>query len=112
MSTPYTYHDAAQSIRLPGHAAAARAVAEWAMGSAPREMLFRENLATPIGNSGGLQFTQPALAEKLARTRIQEARETGAEIILTDDPLDTLTLEKYADGLKVLNLFQVLAEPL
>lgn len=108
-SAPYTYHDAVHSVRLPGYAAAARAVAAWAMGGAPREMLFRENLATPLGTSGGLQFTQPALAATLARTRIQEARDTGAEIILTDDPLDTRTLEQYADGIQVLNLYRVLA---
>ncbi len=108
-SGAYTYHDAAHTVRLPGHAAAARAVAEWAMGGAPREMLMRENLATPIGTTGGLQFSQPVLAAALARTRIQEARETGAEIILTDDPMDTATLEQYADGLEVLNLYRVLA---
>ena len=94
------------------HAAAARTVAEWAMGQAPREMVFRENLATPIGTTGGLEFIQPALAETLARTRIQEARDTGVEIILTDDPADTATLEHYADGLQVLNLYQVLADRL
>lgn len=106
---PFTYHDAGHSIRLPGHAAAARAVAAWAMGGPPREMLYRENLATPIGTTGGLQFTQPALAAALARTRIQEARDTGVEIILTDDPVDTAILEQYADEMQVWNLYQVLA---
>jgi hypothetical protein len=80
------------------------------MGSAPLEMLFRESLATPVGTSGGLAFTQPALAELLARTRIAEARATGAEILLTDDPLDTAALEACADGIQVLNLFEVMAE--
>lgn len=106
----YTYHDPSQAIRLPQHSVKARALARRVMGQVPREMLFRENLATPIGTSGGLEFTQPALAENLARTRIAEARTTGAETILTDDPLDTATLEKYADGMTVLNLYQVLAE--
>ncbi len=108
----YTYHDASQSIRLKHHALNARVLATQAMGAEPREMLFRENLATPIGTSGGLQYTHPGLAENLARTRIAEARATGAEIILTDDPLDTATLEKYADGLQVMNLYEVLAEQL
>lgn len=108
----YTYHDASQSVRLKHHALNARVLATQAMGAEPREMLFREQLATPIGTSGGLQYTHPALAENLVRTRIAEARATGAEIILTDDPLDTATLEKYADGLQVMNLYQVLAEQL
>lgn len=108
----YTYHDPAQAVRLKGHGLNARVLATEAMGSEPREMLYRETIATPVGNSGGLAFTQPALAEILARTRIQEAKDTGAEILLTDDPLDTFTLEKYADGIKVLNLFEVMAEQL
>ena len=55
-------------------------------------------------------MTHPALAEKLARTRIEEARGTGADIILTDDPLDTATLERYAEEMRVMNLYQMLAE--
>lgn len=110
MPQSYTYHDPSQAIRLKHHALNARVLATQVMGSEPREMLFRENLATPIGTSGGLEFTHPALAENLARTRIAEARATGAEIILTDDPLDTAVLEKYAGGMQVLNLYQVLAE--
>jgi Fe-S oxidoreductase len=105
----YTIHDAAQSNRLTNHAANVRTLAERVMGSAPREMLFRENLATPL-SAGGLEFSNPALAEKLAWSRIAEARETGAEIILTDDPLDTAILEKYANGIRVLNLYTVLAD--
>jgi Fe-S oxidoreductase len=108
----YTYHDASQAIRLKNHWLNTRVLATQAMGVEPREMLFRENLATPIGTSGGLQYTQPALAENLARTRIAEAKATGAEIILTDDPLDSATLEKYADGMTVMNLYAVLAEQL
>jgi Fe-S oxidoreductase len=82
------------------------------MGALPHEMLMREKLATPPGTTGGHIFTQPALAERLARTRIDEARETGAEILLTDDPFDTAQLARYADGMRVLNLFEVLAEQL
>jgi Fe-S oxidoreductase len=106
----YTYHDPSQAVCLKGHGLNARVLATEALGSEPREMLYREMIATPVGNSGGLAFTQPALAETLARTRIQEAKETGAEIVLTDDPLDTFTLEKYADGMQVWNLFEVMAE--
>lgn len=107
---PYTYHDPSQAIRLKHHALNARVLATQALGAEPLEMLYRENLATPIGTSGGLQYTQPALAAKLARTRIAEAQATGAEIIVTDDPLDTAQLSKYADGMQVLNLYEVLAE--
>lgn len=102
----YTYHDGVQAVRLKLYAPAARRLAVRVMGGAPREMLYREALATPVGTSGGLQFTQPELAAQLARVRIQEARETGADILLTDNPLDTATLDKYADGIRVVNLIE------
>lgn len=108
----YTYHDPTQAIRLKHHTANARKLAVRAMGGEPREMLLRHELAPSIGTSGGLQFTQPALAEKLVRARIAEAQATGAEILLTDDPLDTARLEQYAHGIQVLNLYQVLADQL
>src|SRR5581483_11685443 len=108
----YTYHDAAQAIRLKGHWLQTRVLATQAMGSEPCEMLYREHLATPVGTTGGLAFTQPILAEKLARTRVHQAQATGATIILTDDPLDTTTLEQYAEGIRVLNLIEVMADRL
>lgn len=107
---PYTYHDAAQALRLPGHAQAARLLAGRVMGSAPLEMLYREKLATAIGTSGGLSFTHPALAERLARMRLAEAVETGAQAILTDDFLDAHALKQYAAGIQVYNLFELLAD--
>jgi Fe-S oxidoreductase len=111
-SQPYTYHDPSQAVRLKGHGLNARVLATEVMGEEPREMLFRETVATPSGTSGGLIYTQPALAASLARTRVREALETGAKILLTDDPLDTVQLSRYADGLQVLNLFEVMAEQL
>lgn len=111
-SAAYTYHDSAQSVRLKGYSLNARVLASEAMGSAPREMTRRESISPAIGTSGGHLFTQPALAELLARQRLADAAETGAEIILTDEPLDTVQLEKYAAGVQVLNLFEVMAEQL
>ena len=106
----FTYHDPCHTPRLPGRARAARKLVRALMGSAPREMLFREKLATPCGAIGGLEFTQPKLAEKLARSRIAEAKSTGAEILLTDDPHCAAQLEKYADGLPVMNVIEMLAD--
>lgn len=108
----FTYHDATHTSRLTGRAAAARELVRAVTGSAPREMLFREQLATPTGTAGGLEFTQPALAHELARTRISEAQSTGAGILLTDDPLDTAQLEQASDGMQVLNVIELLSQQL
>ena len=72
-------------------------------------MLWR-TCATPCGALGGFEWTQPWLAEKLARSRIEEARQAGAQALVTDDPQCAAQLAKYADGLPVLNLVELIAE--
>jgi Fe-S oxidoreductase len=105
-----TYHDPCHALALPDHASAARKLIVALTGSAPREMLWREKRAAPCGATGGLEFTQPWLAEAMAKKRLDGAREIGAEIVLTDDPHCVSHLIQHADGLSVQNLIEVLAE--
>ena len=81
-----TYHDPCHAHALPDHAKAARQLIAALTGSAPREMLWREQRAAPCGATGGLEFTQPKLAAAMAQKRLEGARDIGAEIVLTDDP--------------------------
>jgi Fe-S oxidoreductase len=105
-----TYHDPCQALALPDHAKAARQLIAALTGSAPREMLWREKRAAPCGATGGLEFTQPWLAEAMAKKRLDGAREIGAEVVLTDDPHCVSHLVQHAAGLRVQNLIEVLAE--
>lgn len=105
-----TYHDPCHAHALPGHAPAARQLIAAVTGAAPREMLWREKRAAPCGATGGLEFTQPWLAAAMARKRLDGAREIGAEIVLTDDPHCVSHLVQHADGLRVQNLIELLAE--
>jgi Fe-S oxidoreductase len=73
------------------------------------EMLWRERVAAPAGTVGGFQWTQPELAEKLTRARIEEAKSAGAAGIVTEDPQCTAQLAKYAEGLPVANLVELVA---
>jgi Fe-S oxidoreductase len=105
-----TYHDPCHALALPDHAQAARQLVVALTGSAPREMLWREKRAAPCGATGGLEFTQPKLAAAMARKRLDGARDIGAAVVLTDDPHCVSHLAPHADGLRVQNLIEVLAE--
>jgi fumarate reductase (CoM/CoB) subunit B len=107
-----TYHDPCHAHALPDHAKAARQLIAALTGSAPREMLWREQRAAPCGATGGLEFTQPKLAAAMAQKRLDGARDIGAEVVLTDDPHCVSHLAQHADGLSVQNLIEVLAEQL
>lgn len=107
-----TYHDPCQAMTLPGYAAAARQVITALAGQAPREMFWREKRAAPCGAIGGLEFTQPALSAEMARLRLAEAAETGAEVLLTDDPHCAAQLDRFAQGLRVQSVIERLADQL
>jgi Fe-S oxidoreductase len=105
-----TYHDPCHALALPDHAQAARQLITALTGSAPREMLWREKRAAACGATGGLEFTQPWLAEAMAKKRLDGARDIGADVVLTDDPHCVSHLAQHAAGLRVQNLIEVLAE--
>ncbi len=107
-----TYHDPCHALALPDHAAAARQLIVALTGAAPREMLWREQRAAPCGATGGLEFTQPWLAEALAKKRLEGARDIDAAVVLTDDPHCASHLAQHAGDLRVQNLIEVLAQQL
>lgn len=106
------YHDPCQTPRLQEGGTTARKLIEMLTGSAPGEMFWRGKQAQPCGAIGGFEFTQPWLAEKLARTRIDDARQAGATLVITEDPVCATHLSRYAEGLPVVNLVEMLAENL
>lgn len=106
----YVYHDPAHTPRIAGGSDTARRVLAQVAGAHVGEMLWRERVAAPAGTVGGFRWTQPALAEKLTRARIEEAKSAGAAGIVTEDPQCTGQLAKYAEGLPVVNLVELLAE--
>ncbi len=105
----YVYHDPAHTPRVLTNATVARKVLTAMSGERVGEMLWRERAAAPAGTVGGFEFTQPALAEKLTRERLDEARRAGARGIITEDPQCTAQLAKYAEGLPVVNLVEMIA---
>ncbi|MEO8288041.1 MAG: (Fe-S)-binding protein [Chloroflexota bacterium] len=106
----YVYHDPVHTPRVLRAAACAHDLLAELVDGPMRRMLWRGNTAAPSGAVGGFEFTQPALVEMLNMERIAEAKRAGAAGIVTEDPQCTAQLAKYAEGLPVVNLVELLAE--
>ncbi len=103
------YHDPCHTPRLLESAASSRKLLEAVLGYKPAEMFWRHKDAAPCGAIGGFQYTRPGLAEQLARVRIEQAREAGAQVLITEDPVCAAHLAKYSGDLPVVSLLEALA---
>ena len=110
----YTYHDPCHGPRAVHNFAAPRALLAAALGANPAvDMFWREQRAHPCGAIGGLEFTQPAIAARLADARLADAASRGAKWVIADDPgcLNHLRSRK-SEGLEVRGLYELLVEQL
>lgn len=108
----YAYVDPTHAVRVPSHFEPARRLAEAVMPNARRvELFWRNGRAYPCGNLA-LQFTWPDLAHQLTKARLEDARDAGAEQVLTVDAGSLHHLKQHASdfGVTVRGLFEVLAE--
>jgi Fe-S oxidoreductase len=115
----YTYHDPCHGPRAGHNHAAPRALLAAALGAGPAvDMFWREQRAHPCGAIGGLEFTQPAIAARLADARLADAASRGAKWVIADDPgcLNHLRGRNSAapgqGGLEVRGLYELLVEQL
>jgi Fe-S oxidoreductase len=106
----YVYHDPCHTVRVSENMAVGRWIGAQMAGKALGEMFWRENCPGPCGIVGGFEFTEPWLAERLARARVEEARQAGAKGIVTEDPQCATHLAKFAEGLPVVNLVELAAD--
>jgi Fe-S oxidoreductase len=107
------YHDACQTPRMPEHGRAPRRLLAALTTRPLHEGFWREKRATPCGASGGLPWTQPALAAGLARAALADAGRDGARLIVTDAPQCLAHLRaNAAAGVEVRGLYELLAEHL
>lgn len=102
----FTYHDPCHTSRLPETSKTTRELIAALTGQKPIEMLWREKLATPCGAVGGLEITHPELAAEMAQSRLTEAKQAGADTIITEDPNCAAHLSKHASGIRVMSLLE------
>lgn len=111
--SPYAYVDPTHAVRVPNRFDAPRTLLKSVLPGEVRELFWRRERAHPVGSTA-IQFTSPELAEKLTRTRLEDAAQTGAKHLYCEDPATLYHLNKYTKeyGFQVNGLYELLAAQL
>jgi Fe-S oxidoreductase len=110
---PYAYVDPTHAVRVPNRHDIPRKLLAAIMPGESRELFWRRERAHPVGCTA-LQFTKPDIAEKLTMSRLEDARESEATTLISEDPGTLKKLDESAagHGLRVKGLYELLAEHL
>jgi Fe-S oxidoreductase len=110
----YGYHDPCHAPRVASDRVAPRALLAAALGSSgARNLFWRGSRAHPCGAIGGLEFTSPDIARRLADARLDDAENAGARVLVTEDPACLAHLgARGRDGMEVTGLYELLASRL
>ena len=110
---PYAYVDPTHSVRVTTRYDAPRALLAALVGRPPKELYWRRERAHPAGNTA-LQYTQPHIAHHLVYSRLADAQDTGAQVLITEDPGTLVHLKRHAHrfGLRLQGLYPLLADHL
>jgi Fe-S oxidoreductase len=109
----YGYVDPTHAVRVPSRFDAPRTLLKAALTGEAKELFWRRERAHPVGSTA-VQFTNPELAEKLTRARLEDALNTGAKHLYCEDPATLHHLNRYAKdyGLEVKGMYELLATQL
>lgn len=110
-----TYHDACQLGRVCGQAGPPRNAMKYLPGVVQLEMFHNRETTLCSGAHGGFKEAFPREAASLAARRQQEARETGAQVIVTTCPHALAHMNEVAKkgrGLETIDLVELAAEHL
>jgi Fe-S oxidoreductase len=107
----YGYHDPCHAPRVAADRVAPRALLAAALGaSGARNLFWRGSRAHPCGAVGGLEFTSPDIARRLAEARLADAASAGVRVLITEDPTCVAHLSAHGRvGLAVTGLYELLA---
>ena len=110
---PYAYIDPTHSVRATGRFDAPRRLLSSVMPRPPVELFWHKERTHPSGNVA-LQFTEHHLSNHLTYSRLGDARQSGAQLLITEDPGTLFHLRKHAElfGLNIQSLYQLLADQL
>ena len=112
-ATPYAYVDPTHAVRVPERHDRPRQLLSAVMSGPAKELFWRRERGHPVGNTG-LRFTQPDIAGKLTAARLEDAKHSGAKLLVSDDPGTIQQLDGAAEsfGLEVRGLYDLLFEHL
>lgn len=106
----YAYADPTHANRVPDRYEAPRRLLDAVWPGGRRELFWRADRTHPAGDVA-LAFTQPELADRLTRARLEDAARTGARVVVTEDPATLAQLSRFATefDLEVRGLYELLA---
>jgi Fe-S oxidoreductase len=109
----YVYVDPTHAVRVPNRFDVPRTLLKKILSGQAKELFWRRERAHPVGSTA-VQFTNPELAEKLTRARLEDAKNSGAKHLYSEDPATLYHLSKYAKeyGLSVKGMYEFLAAQL
>lgn len=112
-SKPCSYVDPTHSVRVTPRDDAPRNLLSAVLSTPCTELFWRRDRTHPCGN-GALQFTHPEISEQLTRARLDDAAQSGAQWVVTEDPGSLAHLSRYSSdfGLEVRGLYELLADHL
>lgn len=106
-----TFHDPCHLGRYCGVYDQPRQVLRGIPGVELAEMLRHREYAWCCGNGADLvRSVAPELASEIAQDRVEEARDAGAETIVSSCPRCVASLKQVADGMKIYDLAVAVAE--
>jgi Fe-S oxidoreductase len=110
-----TYHDPCVLARFFEDVESPRFILKSILKKELREMATSRKQANCCGAGGMLAVHRPDVSEKVARMRLEEARETGAALLISGCPRCDMTFEAAGasggcTGLRIANLVDIVAE--
>ena len=115
ISAVATYHDPCVLARFFEDVASPRSILASILETELKEMDTNQKWAHCCGAGGALAVHRPDVSDAVARLRIDEARETGADLLVSGCPRCDATFTKALagagiDDLRVVNLVDLVAE--
>jgi Fe-S oxidoreductase len=112
-SVSYTYADPTHAVRVKSWHDAPRRLLSAVLSGGPLELFWRGGRAHPAGDLA-LAWTQPEIADGLTRARLADVAQTGAGVVITEDPATLYHLNRHAAELNVSvqGLYELLADHL
>ncbi|MBW3630280.1 MAG: (Fe-S)-binding protein, partial [Gemmatimonadetes bacterium] len=113
-ATAWAYVDPTHSVRVEGRFEGPRRLLSAVLPGAPKELFWRDGRAYPTGETGGLEFTQPQIADGLTQARLADAANAGANGVITESAASLYHMERHAGAynLRVAGLYELLADQL
>lgn len=108
---PYAYLDPTHAVRNPTRHEAPRKLLRAVFNGQEKELFWRRERAHPVGSTA-LQFTKPNLAALLTRARIKDAQESGARLLVCEDPgtLHKMVASNESGDFEIQSLYKLLVD--